>query len=599
MLRSLVVSVAVTASIAATFSASAAEAPGTPESQRVEVLERRLTELEKSAAADLRAEQERRIKETEKRSQEQQALLKDISDQNYRVLVWVLGLGGVLGLISAFRSMLRERESEKREKESEKRAAELHERAEKRTAEQYERTEKRTVEQYERAEKRTAALHEEVTRIAKAHADAAEVAAKGAGANVQTLTNTLESFQAILRFKVMEAQHSAEQLDELNERMKDLDLRERGQIEALVQEAKDLRRSRHVYTNPEPTLRRQLEEFARRFDLLPKEVIERFAKTQGERSLGPLAELHLRRGIVAYFDNDPVRARRVLETASEYSRRAREAAIQSGWDERGEAFVEFYLALIHKNYGEQAEAQRHIELSYELYGKDGKTENAELLTRTTRAEIRSYGSNTSTARDALQELIKKGRTLKKLAPHDEACLARCMLMLGNTYYVDGEWYEAMKHYEDALGSNNAAKYYVLYSQALVLEKIGQDDEARKKREEAYAALKASGHLETKKALDTQLSLHALGQACSPNDTDALRHFETIHETYSRIHDHGDLQLRLFSFEKKKQIAKSEWMADLSLTVGKVRSDRTSVVVPKALPPHTEPQGLSEASGEDG
>lgn len=585
-LRSLVVAVALALALATTFAhAAAAETGGTAEPQRVEGLERRLTELEKTAAADARAEQERRIKEVESRSQQQQQLLKDISDQNYRVLLWVLGLGSVLGLISAFRSMLREREAEKREKESEKRAAELHER-----------TEKRAAEQFERAEQRTAALHEEVTRIAKAHADAAEVAAKGAGANVQTLTKTLQSFQDILRFKVMEAQHSAEQLDELKERMKDLDLRERGQIEALVQEAKDLRRSRHVYTNPEPTLRRQLEEFARRFDLLPKEVIERFAKTQGEQALGALAELHLRRGIVAYFDNDPVRARRVLETASQYSLQARKAAISSGWDERGEAFVEFYLALIYKNYGEQAEAQRHIEASYELYGKDGKTENAELLTRTTRAEIRSYGTNTSTARATLEELITKGRALKKLAPHDEACLARCMLMLGNTYYVDGDWDGAMRHYKAALESKNTAKYYVLYSQALVLEEIGQEDEARKKREDAYEALKASGHLETKKALDTQLSLHALGQACSPNDIEALRHFETIHETYSRIHDHGDLQLRLFSFEKKKQIPKHEWMADLSRAVEKRRRHRSSMVVPKQLPPHVADAPSSEVEG---
>ncbi len=574
MLRSLVVAVALALGLATTFAhAAAAEAAGTPEAQRVEVLERRLTELEKSAAADLRAEQERRISETEKRAQQQQQLLKDVSDQNYRVLLWVLGLGSVLGVVGAFRSAQRERE----------------------------------------AEKRTAALHEEVTRIAKAHADAAEVAAKGAGGNVQTLTNTLESFQAILRFKVLEAQHSAEQLNELKNRMKDLDVRERGQIEALVQEAKDLRRSRHVYTNPEPTLRRQLEEFARRFDLVPKEVIERFAKTRGKRSLGPLAELHLRRGIVAYFDNDPVRARRVLETASEYSKQAMKAATRSGWDERGEAFVEFYLALIHKNYGEQAEAQRHIEASYELYGKDGKTENAELLTRTTRAEIHSYGSNTSTARVALKELIDKGRTLKKLAPHDEACLARCMLMLGNTYYVDGKWDEAMAHYKDALGSNNTARYYVLYSQALVFEKKQQLAEtarkvveaaeaaeaAEQKRGEAYDALIASRHLETKKALDTQLSLHALGQACSPNETEALRHFDTIHETYSRIHDHGDLQLRLFSFEKKKQIPKHEWMADLSLAVGKGRRHRSSMVVPMQLPPHIDDTALSEASGEDG
>jgi tetratricopeptide (TPR) repeat protein len=518
------------------------------ERDRVQTLERRLEELERETAAELKQTQERRAAEAEQTSKAQLLLLKEAADQSHRTLLWVLSVGGLLGVIGAGIGVWRERTSDQR----------------------------------------SARFHEEVTRIAKAHADAAELAAKAATGNISSLTATLESFQKILKFKVLEAQQSATQLEQLNERLKELDAVERGQIEALLQEAKDLRRPRHVYTSQEPTLRRQLEEFARRFDLLPKEVIERYEKNNpGERTVGMLGEMHLRRGIAAYYDNDPVRALRVLETASGYFRKLPGALTGSTGgtsgtlDNRGQAFSEFYLALVHKNYGDSREAQRHIERSYELHGSE---KQMEMLTPTTRAEILSYLPNKEVARSFLAQLVGQWSKLTALAPHDDACLARCQLMLGNTFYVAKDWTEAMKHYEAALASRNAAKYYVLYSQALVHDKLHEGDAAEEKRRAAYDALLKSRHLETKKALDTQLSLHALAHACSPDLDTAEDHFDKINDILSRIHDLGGLEVRLFSFEKKKQVDKTEWMKDMMEAVAHAHTTarRHSGPAPKRL-----------------
>jgi tetratricopeptide (TPR) repeat protein len=238
------------------------------------------------------------------------------------------------------------------------------------------------------------------------------------------------------------------------------------------------------------------------------------------------------------------------------------------------AFIQFYLALIEKNYGDLKTAGEYIEKSYSVYGS-GQMEQKELLTTVTRAEIFSYQGNMGIAQAAIQEVLDRADELRRqgtLTWQEANYALRARLFLGNIYYINGEWDQALQYYEDMLEQEDelttnvsqSSSYYTYYSIAQVHDQLGSNEEAKKFKGQAYKKLLETDHLRTKTAMDTRILLNALAYLCTREDEPgkAQQYKKDIQDLWLRIGEFNGLQLRLFSFKKKRQVNKAEFWAEI-------------------------------------
>ena len=107
-------------------------------------------------------------------------------------------------------------------------------------------------------------------------------------------------------------------------------------------------------------------------------------------------------------------------------------------------------------------------------------------------------------------------------------------------------------------------YYVYHSIAQVYHQLGDEKEAKENKRQAYEKLVGTRHLQTKVALDTLILLNALAYLCTCEDEPekAKEYLETLQELWPRIREVNGLQLRLFSFEKKRLVSKHEFWAEV-------------------------------------
>jgi tetratricopeptide (TPR) repeat protein len=355
-------------------------------------------------------------------------------------------------------------------------------------------------------------------------------------------------------------QQMQRQLEELREA-------QRQQVEELLASAVRLRRPRFIYTRPEPDLQRQIVEFRTQMDLMQRVILDRYTGMDSPDQNRHYGEIYLRRGIIAYYDNDMLKSRDMLRIAERFFPFSEQGIGNLSRDQKlPTAFTQFYLALIEKNYGAMDAARGYIEKSYAVYGRD---EPEELLTPVTRAEILSYLGDMDNARAAIHEVLDRAERIRERRPlkrHDANYVLRACLLLGNTYYVRREWQQALQHYQDTLKSDAGqdSSYYVYHSIAQVYHQLGDEEEAKENKRQAYKVLIETDHLRTKVALDTTILLNALAYLCTREERpeQAGEYMETVQELWLRIHEVDGLQLRLFSFEKKQPIGKDEFLAEV-------------------------------------
>jgi len=351
------------------------------------------------------------------------------------------------------------------------------------------------------------------------------------------------------------------QLDELK-------AAQRQQVDDLLQTAVRLRRGRHLYTRPDPDLQRQIVEFRTQMDLMQQVVLNRYTGVESpgdeNRRYG---EIYLRRGVIAYYDNDIVKSREMLRVAERFFPIPKHGSENMTRVIRlPTAFTQYYLALIEKNYGSMRVAQDFIEKSYAIHGQQQQNE---FLTPTTRAEILSYHGDMDNAQIAIQEVLDRAEKLKQggILPRQDAIYAlRARLYLGNTYYVTREYNQALQHYQDALMADvrQDYSYYTYHSIAQVHNQLGNVKEAKENKRLAYEELLRTGHLQTKVALDTLILLNALAYLCTrENEPDAAEAYrETAQEHWFKIREVNGLELRLFSFDQKRPIDKNEFFKEV-------------------------------------
>ena len=95
-------------------------------------------------------------------------------------------------------------------------------------------------------------------------------------------------------------------------------------------------------------------------------------------------------------------------------------------------------------------------------------------------------------------------------------------------------------------------------------KLGNEEKVKENKRRAYEELVNTGHLRTKVALDTRIILNALAYLCTREDKPqkAQEYREAIQELWLQIREVNGLQLRLFSFEKKRPISKDRFWAEV-------------------------------------
>lgn len=371
--------------------------------------------------------------------------------------------------------------------------------------------------------------------------------ATGAKENVASLNTILSTFQQIMHFKVAEAKDTRELMERTRRQLDEMEKAQRQQVEELLSSAVRLQRSRHTYTSPDPDYQRQTVEFRTQMDLIPRVVLERCTGVESPAENRRYGEVYLRRGIIAYYDNDVFKSREMLRIAERFYSFSDQEIESMPRDQRlSVAFTQYYLALIEKNYHEMAAAKDHIEKSYAVYGQN---EQEELLTPATRAEILSYLGDMDNARAAIQEVLNRANKLQDREPlkrHDAIYALRARLLLGNTYYVRGEWGEALRHYEDTLKADvrRDNSYYAYHSIAQVYHQLGDEERAQESKRQAYKDLVDTGHLRTKVALDTRILLNALAYLCTREDMPekAKEYMEAVKDLWLLIHEVNGLQL---------------------------------------------------------
>lgn len=406
--------------------------------------------------------------------------------------------------------------------------------------------------------------------------------AAGATQNVDSLNTILSTFQRIMEFKVMEAgeakdlmrrvedlQSQLENLERAQRQQRDeLERAQRRQVEELLQCAVRLRHPRFMYTSPDPDLKLQIEGYRTQTDFMERATLDRYTGVESPKAENRrYGEIYLRRGVIAYCDNDVLKSREMLRIAERFFPFSEQEIESMSREQRlPTAFTQYYLALIEKNYGEMTAAREYIERSYTVYGRN---EPEELLTPATRAEILSYLGDMDNARVAIHEVLGRADDLRQRGPlrrHDAIYALRARLLLGNTYYVSHEWQQALQHYQDTLKADvhRYYGYYVYHSIAQVYHQLGDEKRAKENKRQAYKELVDTRHLQTKVALDTKILLNALAYLCTREDKPqkAQEYRETIRELWLRIREVNGLQLRLFSFEKKQQVSKEEFWTEV-------------------------------------
>lgn len=391
--------------------------------------------------------------------------------------------------------------------------------------------------------------------------------AAGATQNVESLNTMLATFQKIMDFKVAEAADVQKLVKKMKTQLDELKKAQGQQVAELLREAVALRRSRYLYTKPDFDLRRQMVEFRTKMDLMQTLVLDRHTNADSPKAEDrKYGEIYLRRGVIAYYDNDVAKSRLMLRIAERYFPPLGQGEAMPKGQRFQTAFIQFYLALIEKNYGDMAAAREHIESSYEVHGLKAEDE---LMTPTTRAEILSYSGDTTKAQDAIREVLERAEEIQRrrsLTLEEAVYPLRARLLLGNMHYVNEEWEQALESYEAGLTSSEdrGSLYYTHYSIAQVYRRLSNEEEARNHRLQAHSELLRAKHLESKVGLDTRIILRALAYLCTKEDkpVKAKQYGEACRAEWAKICETDGLQLRLFSFEKKRQVSKDEFLAEI-------------------------------------
>ncbi len=275
-------------------------------------------------------------------------------------------------------------------------------------------------------------------------------------------------------------------------------------------------------------------------------------------------------GVIAYYDNDVVEAKMRFDLAAKYLAKDHEAELQTNDEYRFRfAFLHYFRALIQKNWGELSEALHEIELSTKfLANKPG-----ELLSPVTKAEIRSYilGEEKRTQTEC-QALLSKISQLddalknsgKKLDTNQMRLRNRTLLLLGNMYFVNQDFQNALGRYSEAL-QFSPNDYYALASAAQCHRPLGDDRSAEDKFRACLDAIERSGDLRRKRERITLAGIAVLGAITAKGCGDNARYEQYARDARDMLAGNLDvdgMSPKFFSPSTKRLVSPADLLKEM-------------------------------------
>lgn len=273
-------------------------------------------------------------------------------------------------------------------------------------------------------------------------------------------------------------------------------------------------------------------------------------------------------GVIAYYDNDIIGAKAYLDRAAECRASDHKGELVTNASYRNRfAFIHYFRSLVHKNWGDLSEAQREIDQSANLIGDQA----GEFLTPVTKAEIESYlVGNEERCRTDLQGLIKLIDQLegtgRKLNVNQMRLRNRMLLLLGNTYFGQKKFSDALPQYIKAIGFN-PNDYYALAAAAQCYRALGDAVAEVEHFRKSLVAIEHSGDLRRKRERITRAVIAVTAASAAKGCSDNERQEQYTREARELLS--GDLDVegmspKFFSPSTKRLVSAAELLKEVDL-----------------------------------
>lgn len=389
------------------------------------------------------------------------------------------------------------------------------------------------------------------------HLSNAETNVKQQADGLQNVNRVIEVVRQTLAFRLEQEKTITATLDEI-QRMK------------AEQERSRVRKLAHVNSILNPFKKMNRMQFASLTDEQYKRGLRlqslvndnEFLGDQGYELSGSLLYVC---GVLSYYDNDVIEARELLDRAAASRAPDHEGTLKTSPDYRARfAFIHYFQALVHKNWGELARARQEIEQSATLLeGHEG-----EFLAPVTRAEILSYtAGDEDRCRTALEGLLRRAEAIQSagsLNENQSKLRNRMLVLIGNTYFVRGEFNDALAQYCKAI-SFNPRDYYALASAAQCEQALGSLVDAREHFRACLLAVEASGDIRRKRERITRAVIAVIAAGAARECGDAAR-FESLageaRELLSGALSVADMSPKFFSPATKRLVDATHLLLEL-------------------------------------
>jgi tetratricopeptide (TPR) repeat protein len=274
-------------------------------------------------------------------------------------------------------------------------------------------------------------------------------------------------------------------------------------------------------------------------------------------------------GVISYYDDDIIESRLLLDQAAQARAADHEAELRTNEDYRIRfAFIHYFRALIHKNWGELPDALYEIEQSAKLL----EHRQGEFLTPVTKAEILSYGvGEEQRCRSELSKLLSRLHDLEvSLTSQGQTLDAnqirlrnRILLLFGNTHFVLGDFVGGLERYSQAVAAN-PNDYYALASIAQCQQAQG-DSAATDSFTRCLNAIERSGDFGRKRERSTRAVIAVIAAIAARSCGDQVRYEKYANEARDMLSGNLDvdrLSPRFFSPATKRLVGAKELLSQV-------------------------------------
>jgi|ERR1022692_1200964 tetratricopeptide (TPR) repeat protein len=353
---------------------------------------------------------------------------------------------------------------------------------------------------------------------------------------VQNVSGVIEAVQKTLAFRLEQEQEVANAIKEIKEIKTERERTRKLKVDsALAIQDQFKKMSRLQFTTLTP------EQHKRAVKLV--ELVADLRDTLKEQPFGVAGNLLYTCGVISYYD-DIIESRLLLDQAAEVRAADHEAELKTNEDYRIRfAFIHYFRSLIHKNWGQLADALYEIDQSAKLL----EDRQGEFLSPVTKAEILSYGvGDEPRCRSEVNKLLTRLHEVevsltsqgKGLDANQLRLRNRMLLLLGNTYFVLGDFAGALDRYSKAV-VNNPADYYALASVAQCQQAQG-DSAATGSFNRCLNAIERSGDFGRKRERSTRAVIAVIAATAARGCDDQVRYEKYVNEARDMLSGNLDV-----------------------------------------------------------